>query len=244
MASICSKHLLFSWKRSCFTLRTSSGLACHLIRSFLRAQRALMTPHTTRQQVDVNTPTSLRTTFKNAPDASRWSAKTTCRSAGTARERRVGHSRRCKRRRVIYITTSGPKRRYEYVSSSVQAKSGFWRSLRGLSTRTLCGRRRRNILFASFLASEWSWVNLLLTQGHSGSLRISDPTGQGQSWKQHFIQGRWGSLRIAPIGWVGSFVESGPGSPTVPDYIRHHVCRLNWFSLNQYGRVKPAQTLT
>ena len=181
MVSICSKHLLFSWKRSCFALRISSGLAGHLIRSFLRAQRALMTPHTTRQQVDVNTPSSLRTTFKNAPDASRWSAKTTCRSAGTAREQRVGRSRRCKRRRVICITTSGPKRRYEYVSSSVQAKSGFWRSLRGLSTRTLCGRRRCNILFASILASEWSWVNLLLTQSHSGSLRISDPTGQGQS---------------------------------------------------------------
>ena len=156
------QQTLFSWKKSCFALRTSSVLAGHLIRSFLRAQRALMTPHTTRQ-VDVDTPTSLCTTLKNAPDTSRWSAKTTCRSAGTGREWRMGRSRRGERRRAIYITTSRPKRRYKYVSSSVHAKSGFLRSLRGLSTRTLRRRRRRNILFASILASQWSWVTLLLT---------------------------------------------------------------------------------
>ena len=120
-------------------------------------------------------------------------------------EQRVGRSRRSERRRVIYITTSGPKRRYEYVSSSVHVDRGLWRSLRGLSTRTLWRRWRRNILFASILASQWSWVTLLLTQDHSGSLRISDPTGQDQSWKQHFIQGWLGSLRITPIRWVGSW---------------------------------------
>ena len=48
-------------------------LALHLLASgsFLNVVRrlvgALMTPHTTRQQVDVETPTSLRTTFKNDP---------------------------------------------------------------------------------------------------------------------------------------------------------------------------------
>ena len=49
-------------------------------------------------------------------------------------------------------------------------------------------------------------------QGQSGSLRIVDSWGQDRLWKRVSTQGHPGSLRIAPIGWVGSFVESGPGS--------------------------------
>ena len=203
--SICSKHLLFSWKKSCFAL--------HIL---LQTGGATWSGHSSgrRGRWWHPTPPGSRSTSTHPLVLARCPKTYPRRADGVPKPLAEA---------LELLVSSG-------WAVPGTAKGGVWYTsllpgqnagtnmslLRSMSTgdsgdpsgaflHELWRRWRRNILFASILASQWSWVTLLLTQGHSGSLRISDPTGQDQSRKQHFIQGWLGSLRITPIGWVGSW---------------------------------------